>query len=150
MNFSERLRVPAWWWVIVVLLVGSIAVAVFGYVPHAVSALVIGLLSISIILIIWGYGSLTITVDDHALQVGRFRLTGEWIAHAEVLDENQARDALGVHADVRNLLQTRPYVAGLVRVRLDDPADPHPAWLISSRRPDELADAVQHLAKRHA
>ena len=31
----------------------------------------------------------------------------------------------------------------LVRVDLNDPADPHPYWLVSTRHPERLADALR-------
>ena len=42
----------------------------------------------------------------------------------------------------------RPWIPGAVQVHLDDPADPTPYWVVSSRRPDKLAAAL--LAERTA
>jgi hypothetical protein len=41
-------------------------------------------------------------------------------------------------------------VASAVEITLDDPADPVPYWLISSRRPDELAAALTRASARPA
>jgi hypothetical protein len=40
----------------------------------------------------------------------------------------------------------RPWVKGAVQVHLDDPADPTPYWVVSSRNPTALASAL--LAER--
>ena len=37
----------------------------------------------------------------------------------------------------------RPYLSRAVRIGIDDPADPTPYWLVSSRRPDRLAAALR-------
>ena len=64
---------------------------------------------------------------------------------AVVLDADQARRRAGVDADARAHLVLRPYVATAVEITLDDPADPVPYWLVSTRRPDALAAAVGRL-----
>lgn len=91
-----------------------------------------------------GY-ALPIAVDDETLTVGRFRLERDYIATAEAYEGEAAQRVQGPDADHTALLQTRPYTSGLVRVVLDDPADPHRSWLISTRRPQELAEAVRSI-----
>lgn len=144
---DERLRAPAWWWLLVLLLVVTAAVAVFAYVspPVGIAVTLFFLVGLSGILI--GYGSLRVRVDQDQLQVGRFRIESRWIAGAEVVEGQAARDLLGAGADRRDFLLTRPYIDGVVRVRLDDPADPHPHWIISTRRPQQLADAIEQLVR---
>jgi DUF3093 family protein len=36
----------------------------------------------------------------------------------------------------------RPWIGGAVQVLLDDPVDPTPSWVVSSRHPVELATAL--------
>ena len=60
--------------------------------------------------------------------------------HAE-----QTRRVAGREADVRAFLLLRPYLKRAVKVETTDPADPAPYWLLSSRRPDDLAAAVNGL-----
>jgi hypothetical protein len=58
------------------------------------------------------------------------------------LDATGRREVLGVGADPLAFVVQRPWVAGAVQVVLDDPADPTPFWVVSSRRPVELAAAI--------
>ncbi len=44
--------------------------------------------------------------------------------------------------DARAWLLLRGWIPGVVRVRLDDPDDPTPYWLVSSRHPRRLAAAL--------
>jgi hypothetical protein len=47
---------------------------------------------------------------------------------------------VGLHADAWLLI--RGWIPDVVRVELDDPQDPTPYWIISSRRADALAAAI--------
>jgi hypothetical protein len=48
----------------------------------------------------------------------------------------------GVDLDARAFLKIRPWVKPVVRIELDDDNDPTPYWLVSTRRPKELAAAL--------
>jgi hypothetical protein len=61
------------------------------------------------------------------------------ITDAIPIDANGRRELLGVSADPLAFVVTRPWVGGAVQVVLNDPDDPTPYWVISSRRPTELA-----------
>ena len=46
-------------------------------------------------------------------------------------------------ADPRAHIVQRTWIPESVVVTVADPADPHPYWLVSSRRPVHLADAIR-------
>ena len=48
----------------------------------------------------------------------------------------------GTGLDARAYLVIRGWVHSVVRVPITDPADPAPYWLLSTRRPTELAAAI--------
>jgi hypothetical protein len=60
----------------------------------------------------------------------------------EQLDKDATRRVLGVEADARAYLVTRPYLKHAVRVPVHDPADPTPYWLVATRHPERLAAAL--------
>ena len=68
----------------------------------------------------------------------------------QALDAEGARRAAGVEADARAYLLLRPYRKRAVRVEVSDPADPTPYWLLSSRRPDDLAEVLRTSSARVA
>jgi len=80
---------------------------------------------------------------DGELRAGRARLplslVGEVVA-ARGADAVRERGT-GLHADAWLLI--RGWLPDLVRVELTDPSDPTPYWLISSRRADDLAEAIR-------
>jgi hypothetical protein len=67
---------------------------------------------------------------------------------AEVVVSTPRRGAAPAHAGAHAFIVQRPWVPTAVLVRLADPADPTPYWVVGSRRPAELAAAV--LAARDA
>ena len=59
------------------------------------------------------------------------------------LDAQAMRLQAGRDADARAFLLVRPYISTGVRITIDDPGDPTPYWLLSSRRAVELAAALE-------
>lgn len=146
MTYVERLRVPLWWWLLGLLLVATAAVAILAYVPPVPGFTVLGLFALAVGLVLFSYGHTAVRVSDGELKVGRNAISGEWIGTAEVLDRSASAHALSAGADTSDLLLTRPYIGELVSVSIADAADPHAHWLVSSRRPDKLAAAVQSIS----
>ncbi|AQP46991.1 hypothetical protein BW730_05125 [Tessaracoccus aquimaris] len=146
MTYSERLHIPWWWMLIGLLFAGSLAVAVLAYVHLQIGIAVSVLIMLAVLLTLVAYSRTRVTVDADGLTAGRYRLGHPYIAAATALDGEQARAALGPDADHRAFLFTRPFLSSLVRVDLDDPADPHPYWLVSTRHPERLADALRQEA----
>ena len=78
-------------------------------------------------------------------RAGRARIEARHLGAAESLDAERTRRVAGREADARAYLCLRPYLKRAVRVEITDPADPAPYWLVSSRRPDDLAGALARL-----
>jgi hypothetical protein len=83
-----------------------------------------------------------VEVVGDELRVDDARLPLTFVAGASVVSLEERRELLGVGADPLAFVVLRPWVRGTVRVDLDDPADPTPYWLISSRRPEALVAAL--------
>ena len=92
-------------------------------------------------------GSLTMTapvieVADGVLRAGRAEIPLAQTGEAIAADAAAARLERGTGLDARAFLVIRGWIAPVVRVPITDPADPAPYWLLSSRRPQELAAAI--------
>jgi hypothetical protein len=48
----------------------------------------------------------------------------------------------GTRLDARAYLMLRGWIPGVARITLDDPTDPTPYWLVSTRDPEGLAAAL--------
>ena len=83
-----------------------------------------------------------VAVTGDEFQVDDARLPLPVIADVVALDAAGKREALGVGAHPLAFVVQRPWIGGAVQVLLDDPADPTPFWVVSTRHPVELATAL--------
>jgi hypothetical protein len=84
-----------------------------------------------------------VEVTDALFTAGRARLPRAVIAEATPFSGDDAFAERGIRLDGRAWLLLRGWIPALVKVRLDDPDDPTPYWLVSTRRPAELAAALK-------
>jgi hypothetical protein len=89
-------------------------------------------------------------VDDRVVRAGRARLPLWAVGEAVALDASSTRRLLGRDADPQAYLMTRPWARTAVRVSVIDRRDPHPYWLVASRRPRRLAEAIIRARTTHA
>lgn len=139
---SEHLRPPLSWWAGVLCFAaawGWIVLVAGTRQSAAITALAVaGTLGFAV----WSYGRLAVVVDDSSLVAGRARLDAPWIGEVEALDSTAYRHVLGPGADARALLVTRPWLDRGVLVRIADPSDPTPYWIVGTRDPHALAAAI--------
>lgn len=148
-EYRERLFVPLRWWVQGVMFTATLWLALVVAVPGAwawsATAAILALMALAFL----AYGSATIVVvqDDRGghLRAGRARIEAAYLGAVEALDAEATRRLAGVDADARAYLLLRPYLKRAVRVRIDDPADPAPYWLLATRHPETLAAALAEL-----
>jgi hypothetical protein len=139
--YRERLWVPLTWWLLGALFVLSVVVAVGAYL-RPTWGLLAGLVSLAVVVAIFAAASVVIRLEPRELVVGRARVEVRYLAGAIPLDKAAAEHRSGPGADARAFLVMRPYVSGAVEITLDDPDDPVPYWLISSRHPERLGSAI--------
>lgn len=138
--FRERL-LPRWWvWVVVAGLVAMLAIA-YGAALGAVTGWTVGIVGgVASGWLLW-ITAPTIRVDAEYLFAGGARLPRACVGTVEVVEGERLATLL--REDARVFTVVRPWSARAgVRVSLEDPQDPHPAWLLSSRSPDRLARAL--------
>lgn len=141
-KFVEHLRAPASWWLIAAAFGLTFIIAIGGYfpVPWFIAIAVLGVLLLGGALVAFGWKR--VSVGPAGVAVGDAVLQWPYVGDVRVLDPTQWRARLGPEADARAFLHVRPYVKSGVEIEVADPADPHPYWLIASRRPADLAAAV--------
>lgn len=139
---SERLRVPLWWWPVslglTALLAAEIALGHRGlrsWMPY-----VVVLPTVAVAL--WWLGRIRIWVTDGELFVDDAHLPLRYICAAVPVTGEAKRMALGPRLSALAFVVHRPWVGGAVKLTLDDPADQTPYWIVSSRRPADLAAAI--------
>jgi hypothetical protein len=140
--YAERLHIPWFAWPaglgVTALLAAEVWMGSSGlraWVPFAV------LLPVALLLL-WRADRIRVVVTDTELHVDDARLPLSVIADVIALDADGKREVLGVGSHPLAFVVQRPWIKGGVQVVLDDPADPTPFWVVSSRRPVELATAL--------
>jgi hypothetical protein len=107
------------------------------------AAVIVGAVSIVMLVTLMAITTPRLVVTDNTFRAGRATLPLKVVTGVEALGAEEMRKARGVDADARAFLCIRGWLPIGVRVRLDDPEDPTPYWLVSSRRPEALAAAIR-------
>ena len=139
-DYREKLWPTPWIYIASVLLIPA---SILVLAPVSMPA---GIVT-GVVLYLALVGSLAITapvieVLGGRLRAGRAEIALDEIGEASPADEEQARVERGTGLDARAFLVIRGWIKPVVRVPVVDPADPTPYWLISTRRPKELAAAI--------
>jgi hypothetical protein len=142
-TYAERLHLTVWAWLaalVVDLIVGFELLMGFPGVPAW--PLFAVLLPLTAALMAW-WGRIRVRVTADELMVDDARLPLAVISGVVALDAAGKREALGVGAHPMAFVIQRPWIGPAVQVLLDDPADPTPFWVVSTRHPVELAAALR-------
>lgn len=144
--YDEKLSVPLRWWVQATMFLASVWLAFVVALPLGVAWAATAVMTLSVVTAFLGYGAARVRVVDGHLQAGRARIAVHHLADPTPMDPESTRRLAGRDAHAHAFLLLRPYLKRAVQVRVTDPADPTPYWLVCSRRPDVLAEAIARAA----
>ena len=145
-GYDERLHVPLRWWALLTMFLATVLLAFLVATPPWVAFTVTATLCALAVAVFVSYGAARVSVHDGTFRAGRAQIPVALLGAAVALDAVASRRLAGVDADARAFLLLRPYVKRSVRVPVEDPADPAPYWLVSTRHPDRLAAALEAAA----
>jgi hypothetical protein len=141
-SYDERLAVPWAWWAVIAVVVafGVLEVASgFTYVVYVpVAVFLVGFFVVPLVL----SARVRVRLQDGVLVAGGEELPVMNITSVQSLDREATRLKLGPQADPAAHLVVRGWIGPSVVLRLSNP-NPVPYWVVSSRRPDELAAAIK-------
>ena len=147
LTYRERWIVPLVWWPCALALATLVAAelhsgapGVRAFLPYAV------LLPLTAVLLVTGSRG-AITVADGVLHVPGARIPIALLKDGVALDRESFRVQTGPMADPRAYVVSRPWLHTAVRLTVDDPADPTPYWVVGTRRPAELLEAMRTAAR---
>jgi hypothetical protein len=138
--YREKLW-PAPWLFVVTALVIPASLLVFLPISIPVgmaTAAVLYLGSVGLLIL----ASPSIEVTSTELIAGKARLPLSLAGAVSAFTGEDAQLERGQHLDARAWLLIRGWVSPVVKVDVDDPNDPAPYWLVSTRRPDQLVEAL--------
>jgi hypothetical protein len=145
--YLERLSLTWWIWPVALIVMSILAFEVLlgfhglpTWVPFAV------LVPLTVAGLLWT-SRIRVAVAEGEFQVDDARLPVKFIREVVALDAEGKREALGVGAHPLAFVIQRPWIGPAVQVLLDDPDDPTPYWVVSTRQPVKLATALLEAAK---
>jgi hypothetical protein len=142
-SYREALRTP-WWWYLVAVGVAVLLGAEFhmadaeltDVVPYAV------LVPLAVF-IVWWIGHNRLEIRDGELRIRGAHLPLRCVSGVVGLDPRTLRRVVGREGDPAAFVAIRPWVGPGVQLWLDDPEDPTPYWIVSSRHPDEVVRIIR-------
>ncbi|MFC5338276.1 DUF3093 domain-containing protein [Leucobacter denitrificans] len=140
-HYRERL-VPGFGFFVAWLLVIP-AVALIMMPINAQAAIPTAIAMYVVIAIIFFALSPIIEVSEGQLQAGRAVIPVEFIGKIEPLGSELLRKSIGQDADARNYLLVRGWIHMGLKLEIADENDPTPYWIITSRKPLALAEAIR-------
>ncbi len=142
-SYTEHLRAPASWWFL-----GMLSAAIFASTAWAGFSALVAVASYLLIcggtagtLLIWG--NARVEVSGGELRAGKTTLPLAFAGQVAALDEAQARALRGPWADPAAFMLIRPYLKLAVYIEIPGEDSDRPYWLIGTRRPAELAAAIE-------
>lgn len=144
-HYSERLWTPVSWWLIALFFAVSFVSAVGLYASPAVALIASAVTTVVVAVVLLSYGSCRLVVDDDGFHAGAALLEWNCLGEAVAHDRATTERRLGAEADPSAWLLVRGYVPTAVEVTVTDPDDPHPYWLVSTRHPQELVEAIERV-----
>ena len=141
-TYRERLRLPVGYALALVGLAVLVAAWVSGGAGAARALLPYALLVPPALALVVVLSRREIRVEDGLLHVPGARAPLSAFGPPEVLDAAALRLWMGPRADTRAWVATRPWLTKGVRLPVIDPEDDTPYWLVGSRHPVALAEAL--------
>ena len=155
-EYRERLRVPLAWWLLAVPTVLILGGTLYAGLPWPWPIIIIGGLAVGYAAMLIAFSQGSVEVGDGTLRAGGAVLSLTAVSEVVVLDERQSTQLRGPRADPAAHRYLRPYLKESVYIALDPAARSGdqgsqrasgpplvPYWLIGTRRPTELAAAIE-------
>lgn len=141
--YREPLRTP-WWWYLVALGVAGLLAAEFHIAGlHLTDWIPYGTLLPLSVLIVWFMGHSSLEVADGEVRIRGAHLPLRYVSGAVALDGATLRRVVGREGDPAAFVSIRPWIGPGVQFWVDDPDDPTPYWIVSSRRPQRVVELLR-------
>ena len=142
-DYRERLAVPAAWWLLAVPVIGLLGGELWAGFGGWAGAVIFAVFGIGLVAGLVAWGSARVEVGAGRLSAGGAELDLVSVTEVVALDDRQAAAMRGPQADPAAHMLLRPYLKRAVYIAVQDPAGQVPYWLVGTRRPAELAAAIE-------
>jgi hypothetical protein len=146
-RYRERLWVPWWWWLpafIPALLIAPEVNRAARDLPDWIAFVVLSAVTVGALL--WLSRAEVSVVDEAGrveLWAGQAHLPADVISRSAEIPRSAKFAALGRQLDPAAFVLHRAWIGPMALAVLDDPDDPTPYWLVSTRHPDRVLAALR-------
>lgn len=139
-SYREKLWPAPWLFVSTALVIPASLLVFFPINPLAgvVVAIVLYLGCVGLLLA----GSPVVAVTHSDFVAGKARVPLDLVGEVTGYRATEARLQRGPHLDARAWLMIRGWIDPVIRVEILDANDPVPYWIVSTRRPDTIIEAI--------
>jgi Protein of unknown function (DUF3093) len=142
-TYREPLRTP-WWWYLIAVGVAVILAAEFHMADEALTDIVPYAVLVPLaVFIVWWLGHSRLEIRDGELHIRGAHLPLQCVTGVVGLDARTLRRVVGREGDPAAFVSIRPWIGPGVQLWLDDPEDPTPYWIVSSRHPADLIRIIK-------
>jgi hypothetical protein len=139
--YRERLWASVWFFLATALVIPA-SLLVFFPISAGVGIAVAILLYAGCVAVLI-VNSAVLLVTTEAFHAGRARLPIQFVGAVTAYREPDATVQRGAQLDARAWPLIRGWVSPVVRVTVTDHDDPTPYWLVSTRHPEKLVEALE-------
>lgn len=147
-HFKERLIPGPGLFIALFLLAPAGAIVMLAV--NTTVAIPVGLLFYAVVMAVLCLSSPVVKVQNGTLTAGSAQIPVSQLGEVTPLGREALKLVLGTEADARNFLIIRGWIQTGVSVEIADPEDPTPRWVITTRRPQALAEAIESQRVRTA
>ena len=144
--YRERLWASVWFFLATALVIPA-TLLVFFPISIGIGIGVAALLYAGCVAVLIA-NSAVLQVTSEAFYAGRARLPITFAGAATAYREPEATTQRGAQLDTRAWPLIRGWVSPVVRVTVTDQDDPTPYWLVSTRHPEKLVEALDAARQR--
>ena len=142
MRYREVIRAPFWLIAFVYFLFLSMVLSIWAALGNTPALVTFAVLTVWIIFLYF-QTSLNIRVDESYLYVGAAKIEHKYIGATSALNTSELKLVRTRDADPSAYLAIRFWASKAVKVEVMDSRDATPYWLISSKNPQRLVEALK-------
>lgn len=142
-SYRETLRPPVWWYAVGLVVAGLLAAEFHISSLDLTDWLSFGILLPLSVVIVWSLGRGALEIADGELRIRGAHVPLRDISGAVALDAATLRRVVGREGDPAAFVAIRPWIGPGVQLWLDDPEDPTPYWVVSTRHPQRVVELIR-------
>ena len=137
----EVMRWPIWLTLLIICLDLAILLAIWASLGNQATLVTAIILTASTIYFYYAT-SLTLELTTEQLRAGRAHIDLKFVGKIEVLSKEDMSFHRGSGINPQAYLALRFWIKRGLKVEIEDPRDPTPFWLISSKNPERLLERL--------